>query len=234
VLIQSKSIALLQSNYIPWKGYFDIIKLVDEFVIYDDAQFTKRDWRNRNLIKTRDGLKWLTIPVEVKTKFKQTIRDTRVAGNKWTDKHMKIIYHTYSKTQHFLEVIEWLSDIYKRCEKELFLSDINLMFIKEISGYLGIKTKIGFSSDYILEGDRSGKAMNICLQAGARTYLTGPAAKSYLNIKAFNEAGISIKWMDYSDYKEYPQIYPPFVHEVSIIDLLFNVGGRSSEYLKKG
>jgi WbqC-like protein family len=226
-----KKIAILQSNYIPWKGYFDIMNRVDEFVIYDDAQYTKRDWRNRNLIKTIDGAKWLTIPVEVKDKYKQIIRETKVSGNNWTNKHLKIIKHNYSRAEHFTEITEWLIKLYMQCENEIFLSDINLLLIREIAGYLGIKTKISFSSDYILEGDRSGKAMNICVQAGAKEYLTGPAAKSYLDIEAFNKEGIEVTWMDYSGYKEYPQLYPPFIHEVSIIDVMFNTGIDSVNYL---
>jgi hypothetical protein len=230
---EGKKVAILQSDYIPWKGYFDIIRKADEFIIYDDAQYTRRDWRNRNLIKTRDGINWLTIPVEVKNKYKQKIRETKVSGNKWTGRHRKILNHAYSGAAHYKEIDEWLSDILRRSEKEVFLSDINLMFISEIAGYLGIKTKISSSSDYIIEGGRSGKAMNICLQSGAGTYLSGPAAKSYLDIDAFSKAGISVEWMDYSDYKEYPQLYPPFIHQVSIIDLLFNTGCKAPEYLKE-
>lgn len=205
--------------------------MVDEFVIYDDVQYTKRDWRNRNLIKTNNGVLWLTIPVDVKNKFKQTIRETKVSGNYWITKHIKVIKHNYSRTEHFDEVFEWLNKIYGRTEKVVFLSEINLLFISEITEYLGIKTKISYSSDYIVEGDRCGKVMNICLQAGAGEYLTGPAAKNYLDINAFNKNGINVKWMDYSGYKEYPQLYPPFIHEVSIIDLMFNAGSNSVKYL---
>jgi hypothetical protein len=226
-----KKIAVIQSNYIPWKGYFDIINMVDEFVIYDDAQYTKRDWRNRNLIKTNSGLTWLTIPVEVKNKYKQTIRETKVSGNSWTNKHLKIVKHNYSRAEHFNEIYDWLIKILNQCKNEIFISDINLLFIRGITGYLGIKTKISFSYDYLLEGDRSRKALNICLQSGAKEYLSGPAAKSYLDIEAFNQEGIIVKWMDYSGYKEYPQLHPPFIHEVSIIDLMFNTGADSVNYL---
>jgi hypothetical protein len=226
-----KCIAILQSNFIPWKGYFDMINKVDEFVIYDDAQYTRRDWRNRNLIKTPEGVKWLTIPVEVKNKFRQTIRETKVSDHNWIKKHLGTIKHNYTGTKHFGEINDWISMIYERCEKEIFLSEINLLFIREVTGYLGIKTKISFSTDYILEGDKSGKAMNICLQSGAKEYLTGSAAKAYLDTEAFNKAGIKVTWMDYSGYEEYPQLYPPFTHNVSIIDLIFNTGSNSVNYL---
>jgi hypothetical protein len=226
-----KRIAILQSNYIPWKGFFDIINMVDEFIIYDDAQYTKRDWRNRNQIKTSQGPKWLTIPVEVKNKYKQTIRETKVAGNSWIDKHLKILKHNYSGTKFYSEIGEWIFPLFYQCEKEKFLSDINLIFIRRINTFFGIKTKICYSTDYKLEGDKSEKVMNICLQAGAAEYVTGPAAKSYLDVDAFTRKGIKVIWMDYSGYKEYPQQYPPFIHEVSIVDLLFNSGYDSSKYL---
>jgi hypothetical protein len=226
-----KRIAILQSNYIPWKGYFDLINSVDEFVIYDDAQYTKRDWRNRNLIKTKDGCKWLTIPAEVKNKYKQTIRDTKVTDNKWTNKHLKILKYNYSKAKYYNEGIDWINNIYKQCENEVFLSDINLLLIKEITGFLGIKTKISFSSDFIIEGCSSDKIVSICVQTGAKEYLSGPSAKSYLDLHAFDKAGIKVKWMNYSGYKEYPQPYPPFIHEVSILDVILNTGTNSVNYL---
>jgi hypothetical protein len=226
-----KRIAIVQSNYIPWKGYFDMINMVDEFVIYDDAQYTKRDWRNRNQIKTKDGPIWLTIPVEVKNKYQQIIRETKVASNKWANNHLKIIKYNYSRAGCYSEMIEWIDIVYGLCEKELFLSDINLVLIKEISEFLGIKTKLSFSSDYIIEGNKSDKIMNICVQSGAKEYLSGPAAKSYLDLSAFEKAGIAVKWMNYSSYREYSQLFPPFIHTVSILDVILNVGADTSKYL---
>jgi hypothetical protein len=228
-----KKIAILQSNYIPWIGYFDMMSRVDEFVIYDDAQFTKRDWRNRNRIKTPDGVMWLTIPVEVKDKFSQTIRETKVSGKAWIRKHCRTLNNNYSRSRHFNDIYEWLVKIYNKCQYEVFLSDINLLFIREITEYLGINTKISFSSDYSLIGDRSARIMNICLQAGSNEYLSGPAAKSYLDLEAFNRVGITVRWMNYSNYQEYPQLYPPFIHEVSILDLLFNIGEDSIKYMNR-
>jgi len=227
-----KRIAILQSNYIPWKGYFDIINSVDEFVIYDDAQYTKRDWRNRNLIKTKVGLKWLTIPVIVKNKYKQTIKETMVAERLWTNKHLKAIKTNYSKAKLFSEINDWLSEIYYECENEKFLSDINLIFISEIASYLGIKTKITSSNNYLLEGNRSEKILKVCKQAGAKEYLTGPSAKGYLDSDLLEGNGIKVTWMDYTGYREYDQLFPPFFHNVSIIDLLLNKGSDAPRYLK--
>jgi hypothetical protein len=226
-----KRVAILQSNYIPWKGYFDIINLVDEFVIFDGTQYTKRDWRNRNIIKTKDGLLWLTIPIEGKGRYNQTIKETRVADHKWALKHWETIRHSYSAAPIFKDFAVKLEEAYITVQELKFLSDINLIFIKKITEYLGVRTKISFSSDYILEGDRSEKALSICLQAGAGEYLTGPAAKTYLDVEIFRNNGIMVKWMDYSGYKVYPQLYSPFIHEVSIIDLLFNTGCNAVKYL---
>lgn len=226
-----KKIAILQSNYIPWKGYFDIINMVDEFVIYDDAQYTKRDWRNRNIIKTKDGPKWLTIPVEVKNKFKQTIRETRITDSKWINQHLKTLKFNYSKAEYYDELFEWINRIYVQCENDIYISDINLHFLTELLHFLDIKTKISYSSDYIIDGDRSEKIMNICLQAEASEYYSGPAAKSYLKVTDFENKGISVKWMNYSGYKEYQQQYLPFIHEVSILDLIFNTGKNATHYL---
>jgi hypothetical protein len=226
-----KRIAILQSNYIPWKGYFDLINMVDEFVIYDDAQYTKRDWRNRNLIKTVNGVRWLTIPVEVKNKYNQSIKETQVSGNRWANEHRKALKYNYSKAGCFEEIFEFLNNTYSNCERHLFLSEINRLFITAITDYLGIKTKISFSSEYKLEGDRSGKIMSICLQTGATEYLSGESAKTYLDIEAFRKEGLIVKWMSYSGYREYNQLYPPFLHEVSIVDMLFNTGHDSTKYL---
>ena len=96
-----KKVAIVQSNYIPWKGYFDMIASVDEFILYDDMQFTRRDWRNRNLIKTPTGLQWLTIPVKVKGKFEQKIRETEIEGHDWAKTHWQSLVHNYGKAKHF-------------------------------------------------------------------------------------------------------------------------------------
>jgi hypothetical protein len=227
-----KCIAILQSDYIPWKGYFDIINYADEFIVYDDAQYTKRDWRNRNIIKTVNGTRWITVPVEVKNKNKQSIKETMISGNVWINKHLKILRYNYSKAKYFEETFDYLSKIYICCERCVFLSEINLFFIKGITEYLGISTKIRESSEFQIEGNKSEKILNICLQAGASEYLTGEAARFYLDVEAFKRSGITVKWMDYSGYKEYIQLYPPFLHRVSIVDLMFNMGPGSSEYLK--
>lgn len=227
-----KRIAILQSNYIPWKGYFDIINSVDEFVIYDDVQFTRRDWRNRNIIKTKNGLKWLTIPVEVKGRYKQTIKETKVADKRWANKHWKTIKHNYSASPFFSNYCLKVEDSFTHAEDKDFLSDINLLFIKLINSMLGIDTVLSTSSDYHTSGDKTDRLISICRQAGANRYLTGPSAIEYIDQQRFEKKGIAVEWANYSDYPEYNQLYGPFEHYVSIIDLLFNTGKDAKFYLK--
>ncbi|GIV26331.1 MAG: hypothetical protein KatS3mg027_0145 [Bacteroidia bacterium] len=228
-----KKIIITQSNYIPWKGYFDSIALVDEFVLYDEVQYTRRDWRNRNLIKTSQGLKWLTIPVEVKGKFYQKIKETRVSNKKWVKDHLKTIQFNYAKARCFKEVFPFLEEIYLQVEKLDYLSEVNFLFLQKICRFLNIKTTMKFSWEYPYKSeDKNLRLIEICKLAGATDYYSGPAAKNYLDENLFEEHGIKVHWLDFSGYKEYTQLFPPFEHGVSIIDLLLNEGKESWKYLK--
>lgn len=226
-----KKIAILQSNYIPWKGYFDIINSVSEFILYDTEQYTRRDWRNRNKIKTTTGIVWITIPVEVKGKYYQKIQETKIANKKWQKDHWKTILQNYSKAQHFKDYKEMFENLYLN-SKEEYISEINYKFILAINQILGIPTRIRWSSEFKLEGEKSEKLVSICKQLNATHYLSGPSARNYLNEELFNREGIQVEWMDYSGYPEYNQLYPPFVHEVSILDLIFNEGPNATKYMK--
>jgi hypothetical protein len=226
-----KKVAILQSNYIPWKGYFDMIAAVDEFIIYDDVQFTKNDWRNRNRIKTPTGLQWISIPVR-QVNLKQKISETKVIDKRWADKHWKTIKQNYSRVEGFSAYSSIIAETYQQASEFEFLSDINLLFIRTICKLADIKTSIRLCTDYTLVGDRVSRLVDLCEQAKASVYISGPAAKSYIEEDAFLKSGITVKWMDYSGYKEYPQLYPPFEHGVSIIDLLFNVGTQCPSYMK--
>jgi len=227
-----KRIAILQSNYIPWKGFFDIINSVDEFVIYDDAQYTRRDWRNRNLIKTRNGLLWLTIPVKSKGRYSQKICETEIAGNAWIDKHLKSIWYNYRFAEFFADYEEIFQKTFLEARRIKRLSEVNKLFIDKINSILGINTEISYSSKYDYKGEKSDIIVSICKQAGAEEYFTGPAALAYLDTLKLEESGIKVHWMDYSGYPEYIQYHPPFVHKVSIIDLIFNTGADAKSYMK--
>lgn len=227
-----KKVAILQSNYIPWKGYFDIINMVDEFILYDDMQYTKRDWRNRNKIKTRNGLQWLTIPVISKGKFYQPINETKVANHEWVLSHWKTIECNYSRAKCFDKYRDRIYDTYMQCMDEEFLSRINYSFIKCVCDILGITTKITWSSDYELIEGKTERLVGLCKDTGADVYLSGPAAKDYIVDELFERESIQLEYMDYSGYREYQQLYGEFEHGVSILDLIFNEGQDAVYYMK--
>jgi len=213
-----KRIAILQSNYIPWKGYFDMISQVDEFVIYDSVQYTKNDWRNRNLIKIPHETQWLTIPVY--HKLDQKIKDTVVADDKWNTKHWNTLVQFYSKARYFDYYKPLFEELYMNINT-IYLSEINRVFLEAICKVLDIKTKIIDSSLFELSGDKTQRIANICKELDADTYLSGSAAKDYMNMELME--GITVEWMRY-DYPEYDQLYPPFIHGVTILDMIFNEG----------
>ncbi|MGL4550567.1 MAG: WbqC family protein [Gemmataceae bacterium] len=227
----TKRIAISQSNYIPWKGYFDLIQRVDEFVLYDDVQFTRRDWRNRNKIKTPSGELWLTIPVKVTGKYHQTVRETEVSDPAWAKGHWRSLEHAYARAPHFRAFAEPFRALYA-APPGPSLSAINRAWLQAACGLLGIDTRLTDSSDYAIEDDRNQRLISICRQAGATEYWSGPAAKCYLDEAAFADAGVAVRWMDYGGYPEYGQLHPPFSHAVSVLDLLFNQGPDSPRYLK--
>lgn len=226
----NKKVAILQSNYIPWKGYFDLIASVDEFIIYDDAQYTKNDWRNRNIIKNATGVQWLSIPVFNKS-LDQTILETQVANKNWTRKHWNTIKQNYSKSKYFEEYSTIFEDLYLNC-KDCSLSLINYKFILVINDILGIKTKISWSSDYTLLDGKSERLVGLCKDSNANEYISGPAAKGYLDESLFEDNGIKVTWFDYSGYPEYEQRFPPFIHGVTILDLIFNEGPDANKYMR--
>lgn len=229
----SKKVAILQSNYIPWKGYFDMVAAVDEFIIFDDMQYTKRDWRNRNQIKTPNGVQWLTVPVVVKGKYHQKIMDTEIAGNDWAAAHWQALVQNYSRAPYFSEISIWLEPLYLG-EFDTHISQLNHRFIKVICEYLGITTAITSSSDYRLADGKTERLADLCIQSGSSEYISGPSAKNYIDEQVFSDKGVKLTWFDYSGYPEYPQLWGEFTHGVAILDLLFNVGKDAATYMKQG
>lgn len=225
-----KKVAISQSNYIPWKGYFDFINEVDEFILYDEVQYTKRDWRNRNRIKTPHGLYWLTIPVSASRS--DSINEVEIADEDWNEKHWSTLRHMYNKAQYFNSYADEIRALYKEANQKK-LSEINHHFLIGINNLLGIKTPFSWSTDYNSRGDKSERLLSICKQANADVYVSGPKAKDYLETEIFEEEGISVEWMSYDGYKEYPQVYGEnFEHSVSVIDLIFNTGPEAVNYMK--
>lgn len=226
-----KKVAIVQSNYIPWKGYFDMIAAVDEFILYDDMQYTRRDWRNRNQIKTPQGVQWLTVPVKVKGKYHQTIRETEIDGTEWAMAHWKAWAQNYRRAACFEQIAPWLEPLYRDASFDS-IAQLNRRFIEAICSYLGITTKITNSWDYALLDGKSERLADLCRQARADEYVSGPAAKEYLDEVAFTDMGLRLTWFDYSGYPEYPQLWGEFTHGVSILDLLFNCGRDAGRYMR--
>ena len=227
----SKVVGMTQSNYIPWKGYFDYINSVDEFFFYDDVQYTKQDWRNRNKIKTQKGLEWLSVPVGSKTR-NRLICDVEIKQHDWQKSHWGKITQAYREAPYFNMYKEFFEDIYLG-NTWTNLSDMNQTIIKRISReLLGITTKFDDSRRFNLHGSKEERYIPLLKEIGCTTFISGPSAKSYLTDEAMEKEGIKLEWMDYSGYEEYHQLYPPFEHSVSIIDLIFNEGPHMKEYMK--
>jgi hypothetical protein len=228
-----KSVAIVQSCYVPWKGYFDLINSVDEFILFDDRQFTRRDWRNRNRIKTGQGVRWLSIPVKVKGRYHQRIDDVEVSDASWADRHWQTIRHAYGRAPHFDRYREALEGLYSSCAGVARLSEINDVFLRAICAFLDVRTPLtSAAKDYEAEGSKTDRILSICIAAEATTYVSGPTAREYLDEDLLNEAGIGVRYMDYAGYPEYEQLYPPFEHAVSVVDVLVHTGPDAPKYLK--
>jgi len=225
-----KKVAILQSNYIPWKGYFDMIAALDEFILYDDMQYTRRDWRNRNQIKTPQGVQWLTVPVQVKGKYDQKIKETAIDGSDWAAAHWKVLAQNYRRAPYFDEVAAWLDPLY--IDSYTNISLLNRRFIEAICHFLGIKTVISNSWDYNLLDGKTERLADLCKQAGGMEYISGPSAKDYVEERIFTDMGITLTWFDYAGYPEYSQLWGEFIHGVTILDLLFNCGKDAHRYMR--
>lgn len=208
-----------------------MIAAVDEFILYDDMQYTRRDWRNRNQIKTPQGQQWLTVPVKVKGKFHQTIRETEIDGFDWAETHWRALSQNYRRAAHFDEVAAIFEPLYRH-HQYTHLSLLNREFINVVCSYLGISTKISSSSEYTLIDGKTERLVDLCAQAGGTGYISGPAAKDYVEEHLFSERNIKVSWFDYSGYPEYPQLWGGFIHGVTILDLLFNCGNDAARYMR--
>ena len=222
---------ILQSNYIPWKGYFHLIRQADLFVFYDEVQYTKNDWRNRNRIYTRNGLQWLTIPV-AKEAVKQKVSEVQLSAE-WQSLHYKSLLLGYKSAPYFYQ-LEALMQDYLLKQQWTSLSELNQYLIKKISKQLGIQTRFLNSADYHLEGDKVNRLINLLKQIGATHYLSGPGGRNYLAEaeQLFANSGINLEFMIYPEYKPYPQLSIPFEQAVSILDMIAHLPySEISEYI---
>ncbi len=225
----STTVAVLQSNYIPWKGYFDIIHDADVFIFYDDLQFTKNDWRNRNKIKTSRGSAWLSIPVG--TSADRLICDVALDDVRWQRSHWDSLRQQYDRSAHFKRYRPFLEDVYLGRQWRN-LSELNQYLIRRIStDFLQISTQFLDSREFDLVGQKQDRLLDLVVQSNATRYVSGPAAKNYIDSSRFDEIGVELIWKDYTNYPDYPQAYPPIEHGVTILDLLFHTGPDAPWYI---
>lgn len=225
-------VVILQPSYIPWRGYFDQIRRADLFIFYDDVQYDKHGWRNRNQIKTAQGKQWLTIPVHSKgVTAGIAIKDVRIDGSKpWAKNHLKALTIAYSKSPYFKDYLPLLESFYSR--RDACLADFTIETSIVLSRDLGItSTRFMRSSELPgIDGFKTDRLIQILKQVGATRYLSGPSAREYIEPQKFTEAGLTLEYIEYN-YTEYPQLYPPFDPYVSILDLLFMTGKDAHKYM---
>jgi hypothetical protein len=222
-------VGIIQSNFLPWRGYFDFIRESDLFIIHDDLQYTKGDWRNRNKIKTPRGIEWITVPVHYRH-TSQLIEETQVDySTPWAQKMLNRIRESYQRAPCFESYFSELADLLS--QPATSISDLNLRLIKWACRHLEINTPIKTSREYNPQGTKTERLIGILQQVQATTYLSGPAAQVYLVPELFEQAGILLEYKQY-DYHGYDQLYPPFESKVSVIDLLFMKGKEAISYLK--
>ena len=188
-------IAISQSNYIPWPGYFCIIESVDLFIFLEDVQYTRRDWRNRNLVLSMDKAQWLTVPVITKGQYNQQIADVKIDGDQWKRKHLNTIYHEYKSSKHFDDVFTLYSECLEECTESL--SSLNINLIKKICNYLSINTLLDSSEKIKSRNQANERLIDICKYYKGTKYISAPAAKNYLDTEMFNKEFIEVELFDY-------------------------------------
>jgi len=222
-------VGIIQSNFLPWRGYFDFIREVDLFILEDDLQYTKGDWRNRNKIKTPRGSEWITVPVNYK-KTEQLIEETSIDySTPWAKKMLNRIRESYRTAPFFEPFFSELSELLLKPSASI--SELNVSLIHWVCQHLEIKTPLAFSHEYHPSGTKTERVISILRQVGAGIYLSGPAGKDYIVPGLFQTAGIQLEYKEYN-YPEYEQLYPPFDPAVSVLDLLFMKGVEALNYLE--
>jgi hypothetical protein len=225
-------VVILQPSYIPWRGYFHQIQKADLFVFYDCVQYDKHGWRNRNAIKTPQGSQWLTIPVNTKgcVNGGKSIQEIPIIWDTlWADKHIKSIKQSYAKAPFFKTYSPLLEQIYSR--RDSLLADFTCVTTELIARELGIgHTNFIRSSEIGAEGSKTERLIGLLKKVGASHYISGPSAQDYIEREKFDEAAISLEFISY-DYPEYPQLHGAFQPQVTILDLLFNVGPDAGKYI---
>jgi hypothetical protein len=222
-------LVVLQPSYLPWIGYFEQMERADQFIFLDDVQYTRRDWRNRNKIRTNEGWAWLTVPVQQKNHYTQLLKETRIDNStNWNKKHCSAIRFNYSKAPFFESYYPYFDSIYQKQWE--FLVDLCYEIIGYLKEALNINTQTFRSSDFLVEGSKSNRILSLCQKMRATHYLTGNLAHNYLSGVNFSKKGVELEYQEY-DHPSYSQQYSGFVPNMSLIDLLFNAGDKSLDVL---
>jgi hypothetical protein len=225
-------LAVLQPSYLPWLGYFDQIDRVDVFVFYDDVQYDKNGWRNRNRIKGPNGPVWLTVPAKHSGRGLQPICEVEIDQQPgWQTKHLRSISQFYAKAPYRQAYMPELEDLLGR--NWVKLVDLDIALVGTIMRWLGLHAEVVRASTLGIEGERNDRLIRICRHFGANHYLSGNAAKVYVDLDAFAATGIRVEWQDYA-HPTYPQLHGEFVSHLSVLDLLMNAGPESLAILRRG
>jgi hypothetical protein len=219
------TLVVLQPGYLPWLGYFDLMHKADVFVHYDDVQFDKHGWRNRNRVKGPKGPVWLTVPVRHSGRSGQSILDVEIDdGQDWRRKHISTLSQLYARAPFLPATLPRLQEILERpCRR---LVELDLAIVGWLAAELGITTPCHRASALGIAGDRNERLINVCRHFGATRYLSGNSAQAYLDVARFRAGGIDVAWHDYA-HPTYAQLHGAFVPYLSVLDLLLNVGGAS-------
>ena len=233
-----KTVVITQSNYLPWRGYFDLLRSAHEVVLLDSVQYTRRDWRNRNRIKTPNGIQWLTISVRAKGSFSQSIDKMTIADPRWAAKHVRMIEMAYRRAPCFDVIAPWLFEQLRSVATEPLLTKVNEHLLRALCDRLGIKVPIVrdhelFDHETLRRMEPSERLIAILKALGSTRYLSGPAARDYLDLNRFAAENIEVAWMAYDDYPEYLQLWGTFEPRVSVVDLLLNTGDDAPRYLRR-
>jgi hypothetical protein len=226
-------LAVLQPGYLPWLGFFEQMLQAKVFVIYDEVQFDKNGWRNRNRIKTAQGIQWLTVPVLTKGQNKPTNNSIQINSMmSWNLKHLKGIELSYKKAPFFNGFFPKIEDVLKR--KWKFLLDLNLELIFLLRDYLGIETQIKLSSEIPSTiktvSCPEERLVEICQFLDLNIFYEGLAGKNYINESFFSQSEIQVEFQEYK-HPVYRQLFGKFVSHLSCIDLIFNEGPDSLQIL---
>jgi hypothetical protein len=225
------TLVVLQPGYLPWLGYFDLLNKADVFVHYDDVQFDKNGWRNRNRVKGARGPVWLTVPVRHSGRAGQPILDVEIDDHQnWRHKHLATISQFYARAPYVQAILPKLTELLKRpwCR----LVELDLAIIDWLAAELGIVTDRNRASQLGIGGDQSGRLLNLCRHFGATRYLSGDAARDYLDVARFSAAGIEVHWHNYA-HPRYDQLHGTFVSHLSVLALILNMGPDSLEVLSQ-